>query len=1187
MGTVFDKNVEYFGGDKLAAKVVVEKYLLTDSSGNLIEETYDDICVRVAKEIIRIDQKYGGKLLDYDIVLDLLKKRIIVPHGSLLFGVGNNESMTTISNCFVLPPPKDSISGIMDSAKMMGNLYKARGGVGMDLSSLRPDKTPVRNSARQSTGAWSFASLYSAVTGSIGQCIAKDSWVLTKRGLVKIQEVVPGDLVATKEGWIEVVQLHVNGEKPVKKVSIVGGMSIRVTDEHIMSAFVPDPASRNAAYGSVEEVKVKDLTFDSWLNLLPGNLEWESSNVTPMIPLEMTNCSDAEYPVAAAMAYYYGFFFAASSKRSLKQNHKGEYELYFTPRNELEVRPFRNFLRVVFGVQKYAIKGKNRWTFKLDEPIFLDWLRYMGAIRDDDATGPNFPSEFLSLDKSLQQHFIAGFMQTQGQQGIIPTSYKGMGSVKREPLEQFQIALMAMGVYTQISALLNIGGYELNIIGAKSLDNFYQMYKRARWRPHYFFSKANKPLKKDSVMTPYSVKVNKTIVNPVSWRFFAKWKHKTHDIPLVRRRVDTIFDDGVAETYDLELASEHWFWCNGFYVHNSGRRGALMLTMDVRHPDIEKFIECKMDTSRVTNANISVKFTDEFMRAVVNDSDFMLRWPVDSETPKVSRMVKARDIWNKFLASNQKSSEPGALFWDRMAKFTPNASYPDFTPICVNPCAEVGMGPFSNCRLVSINLLPFVKNPFSDAAYFDMEEFSKVVKIAAQFIDNIVDIDIEKMENIRDVSDDDDVKELWGKFIDKTKRGREVGLGTLAVADTLACMQIRYGSEQAVNTVDSVYYALAKNAYETSAELAESRGAFPEYNESALVDDFIAFNNLKHCMKRRNISLLTCAPTGSISLITQTSSGIEPVFKNSYTRRKKVASEEEGNFTGTDGQRYEEFVVTHKNVQRFKDMNPGAELPYYFVDSYAILPEERIKMQEAAQLHIDHSISSTAQLPAGVSLEVMSFLYLDAWKRGLKGVTVYVDGSRDGILVSNKPAPEPEKALKRPERLPCNIHHTTVKGQKWVVFVGLLDGRPYEAFCGLQEYVELSPKIQSGTIVKRKTKKSERGIYDLVVFEGESNEFVVNDIVNAFKNDEHMVMGRLVSLALRFMGKPSFVAEQLFKDSSSDFMTYNKVLGRILKKYIKDGEKPESGSICGECGGELVYQEGCLICMNCGYSKCS
>jgi ribonucleoside-diphosphate reductase alpha chain len=916
-------------------------------------------------------------------------------------------------------------------------------------------------------------------------------------------------------------------------------------------------------------------------------LEWESKGQDWLIPLEMTNCSDPDYPISAAMAYYYGFFYAASSKRGLKLNPGGEYEIYFTGKNEVEIKPFRNFLRLVFGIQKYAVSDKNRWVFKLDEPIFLDWLRYMGAIRENDEAGPVFPPNFLDLDRTLQQHFIAGFMATQGFQGILPSSYKGMGSLRREPLEQMQIALMSMGIYTQISVLMTVGGFELNIVGAKSLDNFYQLYKKSRWKPTHFFEHASKPMKKDSVMTPYSVRVNKTIVNPVSWRFFEKFKNKDHQYPLIRRRVETIFDDGIEETYDLELAEENLFWCNGFYVHNSGRRGALMLTMDVRHPDIVKFINCKMDKSRVTNANISVKFTDEFMRAVVNDSNFTLQWPVDAQKPKISQVVKARDIWNQFLAANQKSSEPGALFWDRMASYTPNASYADFKPVCVNPCAEVGMGPFSNCRLVSMNLLPFVKNPFTPEAFFDKAEFEKAVEVAAQFIDNIVDIDLEKMRNIQDLSDDIDVKELWAKFIEKTERGREVGLGTLAVADVLSSLGLRYGSDEAIQLVDEIYYLLAKTAYRTSHELGIARGPFPAYDPRVEIDEFTKFNHFEEYLRRRNISLLTCAPTGSISLITQTSSGIEPVFKNTYTRRKKVSNEEEGNFTGTDGQRYEEFTVVHRNVQKYMDMNPGKELPFYFVDAHAVLPEEKVKMQEAAQRHICHSISNTVNLPSTASLEHLDYLYIDSWKRGLKGVTVYVDGSRDGILVTNKAEAEPAKVMKRPERLPCDIHLTTVKGQKWVVFVGLLDGRPYEAFCGLQEYVELSPKIKSGTIVKRKTKKSERGIYDLVAFEGEPNEFVIHDIVNAFKNDEHMVLGRLVSLALRFVGKPSHIAEQLFKDNSSDFMTYNKVLARILKKYIKDGEKPEPGSFCAECGGELTYQEGCLICMTCGYSKCS
>lgn len=1183
---ILQKNIEYFGGDTLAAKVVVEKYLLQDENGNYIEETYDDICSRIAKEIVRIDGNYIDSQLTYDVVYELLQRRIIVPHGSLLFGVGNNNAMTTISNCFVLPPPKDSISGIMDAAKMMGNLYKARGGVGMDLSSLRPDKTPVRNSARFSTGAWSFANLFSAVTGSIGQCIAEDSWVLTKVGMKHIQDVVPGDLVWTKEGWQTVVALHKNGPKKIKKLTLIGGLSLRASEDHIVSVYVPDPESRAEGYGTIHERPISSLEHKNWVNLLPGNLEWNVEKSEPLIPLELTNCTKADYPIEAAMAYYYGFFYAASSKKSLRLK-DGAYEFYFTKRHENEVKPFRNFLRIVFGIRKHATKTATRWKFKLSEKPFIDWLKYMGAIRENDADGPNFPANFLKLDHATQRHFIAGFMQTQGFQGVVPNSFKSFGCTKREALEQIQLSLMSMGVYSQISNLFSQGGYELCILGAMSLDNFYKMYKRSRWSPTFFMKNAKKPMKKDSLMTPYSVKVNKVITNPVSWRFWYKFKYREHPYPLIRRRVETVFDDGVAETYDLELENEHWFWCNGFYVHNSGRRGALMLTMDVRHPDIEKFIECKLDKTRVNNANISVRFTDEFMKAVENDTDFIQQWPVDSESPEITRVVKARDVWQKFLAANLSSSEPGALFWNRMEEYTPNSQYPDFKPICVNPCAEVGMGPFSNCRLVSLNLLPFVKNPFTDEAYFDFDELKDVVIKATRFIDNIVDIDLEKMRNIQDLSDDQDVKELWGKFVDKTVRGREVGLGTLALADTLACLQLRYGSNEAVEKVKEIYSTIARAAYEESVRLADSRGPFPEYDGSVVPDEFLKSNGLEHCLRRRNISLLTCAPTGSISLVTQTSSGIEPVFKNEYTRRKKVASDAAGTFIGQDGQRYEEYTVVHHNVQRYRDMFPGQPLPYYFVDAHAVLPEEKLKVLEAAGHRIDHAVSSTTNLPSDTLKERLEYLYFDAWKRGLKGITVYVDGSRDGILVSKVPEKAPEMALKRPERLVCDIHHTTIKGEKWVVFIGLLDGKPYEAFCGLQEYVELSPKIKTGTLIKRKAKKTERGIYDLVVFEGEPNEFLVHDIVNAFKNDEHMVMGRLVSLALRTVGKPSYVSEQLFKDNSSDFMTYNKVLGRILKKYIKDGEKPEPGSFCGECGGELTYQEGCLICMNCGFSKCS
>lgn len=1180
---VFEKNLKFFDGDELAAKVTMEKYLLTDQDGNFLESDYSDIAARVAKEIIRVEDSFPpspNKLIEEDLK-NLIEERVIVPHGSPLHGIGNNESLTTISNCFVLPSPKDSISGIMEAAKDMSNLYKARGGVGIDISSLRPEKARVKNSAKTSTGAWSFANLYSNVTGSIGQCIAEDSQVLTKAGLKNIQDISAGEEVLTKEGWVKVVALHKNGEKPVKKIVSDLGLSLRATDEHIFSFFETEDKKR--IVGNIVPKKLKDIKVDESIIMLPGVSDWGHNDNFDLINRDFTVMKALNFNRAAAEAYYTGMFCAASARKSIRINENNEYEIYFPEKKANEVRPFRRFLFKVFGARNCALKKGKKTVFKVSEPNFIAWLKDLGAIRERDEDGPNFPKDFFKLDKEAMKAFIAGYYQAQGFQGPSPITDHGFVSRHKNHLEKIQIALFAMGVCSSLTYKFFTEDYELTIVGAKSLENFYEMYRKGRWVPNEWRDKIKKR-KMDPISTPYHITLKSKIKNAVSWRFFYKLFEKPHENVIIKRRVRSIEDDGVAQTYDLELEREHYFWCNGFYVHNSGRRGALMLAMDCRHPDIEKFISCKLDLTKVTNANISVKFTDDFMRAVENDEKYILRWPVNEQNPTFTKIVSARSVWEKFVKANIKSAEPGALFWDRMSNFTPNSSYKEFKPVCVNPCAEVAMAPYSNCRLLSLNLSKFVKNCFEEGAEFDYEAFSVVVKKAIRVLDAIVEIDVEKMRMIQESTDEQDVKTLWGNFIDKTLRGREIGLGTLALADTLACLRIKYGTDESFEVVDRIYSVLVKTAYETSAELANERGPFLEFDPNVTPDEFLIFNGLEDCLFRRHISLLTCAPTGSISILAQSSSGIEPVYRNEYTRRRKV-SEGEGTFVALDGQRFEEHKVYHHNVMRFKKkFGEDAALPDYFVESHEIEPHRGVNMQGIIQQRIDHSISRTLNLPAGISFEKVDDLYMNAWRSGLKGVTIYVDGSREGVLVSE--SKQVKTNQERPERLKCEIHHATIKGQKWIVFVGLLDGSPYEVFCGLEEYIEISPKIKDGIIVKKKTHKGERSIYELIVMEGTTKEFRVSDIVETFKNDEHMVLGRMISLALRASGKPAYVSEQLFKDTSSDFMSYNKVLARILKKYIKDGEKPEAGK-CSECGGELTYQEGCPRCSSCGFTKCS
>lgn len=786
---ILGKNVQYFNGDELAARVVVEKYLVRDYENNLLEETLDDVFERITSEIMRIQNQYTDKVLDYDSVLKMFKEKKAILQGSPLFGIGNKYSLTTLSNCYVVPAPHDSITGIMDVGKELSILFKSRGGAGVRIDSLRPEGSPVSNSARFSTGAWSFASLYSDITKAIGQ---------------------------------------------------------------------------------------------------------------------------------------------------------------------------------------------------------------------------------------------------------------------------------------------------------------------------------------------------------------------------------------------------------------QGRRGALMIAMHVRHPDILKFIRSKNDRVSITSANISVLITDDFMRAVENDEPFELRWPIDGG-PQIRAEVPAREIWNAFIESNIGFAEPGALFWDRMEQYTPNSSYDEFRPVCVNPCAEVAMGPRSNCRLGSINLFSFVKNRFSKESYFDFEEFRDVAGKMTAVMDNLVDLDLEKMEGLRDRGDSFE-KEMWSKYINQTRNGREIGIGTHGLGDCLASLGIVYGSEKSLELCDKIYKELRDSVYRMSQKLAQYRGPFPLYSEEKEEGNPFIFSAPDILSgKRRNVSLLTSAPTGSISIVHQVSSGIEPIFQNYYIRRKKALTSSNNTVVGADGQIYEEFVVYHplvKMILEEKGKDEGEKyIQEFCINAHQVDYKDKINLQSVIQKYIDHSISNTYNLPKNVSIQEVGDLYMYAWKRGLKGVTVYVDGSRDGILINKKE--EKEKPCVRPEFLPCEIHHTTIHGKKWVVFVGMLSNKPYEVFCGLQEFVELNQKYKTGIIQKVINKKNERNTYNLIVKTSKNEEITINDIVKIFGNEEHSALGRMISLSLRSGVKISKIVEQLLKDQSSDFVSYSKVLARILKKYIPNGEVPDEGPTCPLCGGSLVYEDGCKVCKNCGWGGCS
>jgi len=649
-------------------------------------------------------------------------------------------------------------------------------------------------------------------------------------------------------------------------------------------------------------------------------------------------------------------------------------------------------------------------------------------------------------------------------------------------------------------------------------------------------------------------------------------------------------------------------------VAQGGRRGALLISIDCRHPEIETFINIKRDLKKVTGANISIRLNDEFMIAAKNDEEYQLQWPVDSDNPAITKTVRASEVWDQIVDSAWSMAEPGIFFWDNVINNSIPDCYADvgFKTVSSNPCGEIILSPRDSCRLMVVNLTKFVQKPFETHARFNWTKFATVVQKSQRLMDDLIDLEVEQVDKIIDKIANDPEPEnikrieidLWKGVKRQALRGRRTGLGVTGVADTLAMLGIRYGSEKSVKVVEKIYKNLGVNSHISSCIMAGERGTFPVFSHASesgnphlekLLRSSDELYDLYERNGRRNIALTTTAPAGSVSTLTQTSSGIEPVFMLTYTRRRKITHGEnvEASFVDDMGDKWVEYDVHHHGVQRWVDVTENdniEESPYWEATASEIDWLRRVEIQAAAQKWIDHSIASTCNLPANVSKEAVREIYEKAWESGCKGFTVYREGSRAGVLVDKKNNNETfttHSAPKRPNDLECDIHHVSIKGEKWTILIGLMNSKPYEILGGLSEYIEIPRKYRKGIIVKH-LRKTMNSIYDLRFGEN-GDEVVIKNIVKVFDNPNHTSFTRTISLALRHGAPVHYICEQLQKgDRDADLFSFSKVVARVLKNYIIDGLEPGGNKSCSSCGSEnsLAYQEGCVACKSCGYSKC-
>lgn len=668
-------------------------------------------------------------------------------------------------------------------------------------------------------------------------------------------------------------------------------------------------------------------------------------------------------------------------------------------------------------------------------------------------------------------------------------------------------------------------------------------------------------------------------------------------------------------------------------VAQGGRRGALMLSISIKHPDAESFIDAKLEQGKITGANVSVKVTDEFMECVRSGKPFVQQYPIDSDHPMVKKEINARALWDKIIANAWSSAEPGVLFWDTIIRESVPDCYADFgyRTVSTNPCGEIPLCPYDSCRLQAINLYSYVENPFTPEARFNFELFREHVKKGQRLMDDLIDLELEKVDRIlRKIEADPESEEikqvehnLWLNIKMKCMEGRRSGFGITAEGDMLAAMGLQYGTEEATEFAVRVQRELALAAYGSSVTMARERGSFPIYNAKreennpmirriAEADPELYAEMTRY--GRRNIALLTIAPTGTVSICTQTTSGIEPVFLVNYKRRKKINPNDKDTskqkiIKDESGDYFEEYNVFHPKFIDWLRINhydvdhvmtmDDAELakvieksPYHHATSADIDWVNKVKMQGAIQKWVDHSISVTVNIPKETSKEVVSRIYETAWESGCKGCTIYREGSRNGVLVSNSEAKKDSpvfaesKAPKRPKKLEAEIVRFKNDKEDWIAVVGMYEGRPYEIFTGRAESFLVPKFVEKGWVIRVKEKGDEHARYDFQFLDQDGYHITMEGLSRMFKK-EYWNYAKLISGVLRHgMPIPSVVEliGKLNFDTDS-ITTWSNGVARALKRYIKDGT--ETGEVCPDCGGKLIYSGGCKSCPNCGWSKCS
>jgi ribonucleotide reductase alpha subunit len=1141
---VLEKSTQYFNGDEFAAKVFVDKYALQNFNGEYLELTPDDMHHRLAKEFARVEKKYPNPISEKEIFNLIKNFKYIVPQGSPMSAIGNPYQIQSLSNCFVVQGvysnKLDSYGGIMLADQELAQIMKRRGGVGLDISGIRPKNTITANAAKTTDGIAVFMERYSNTCREVAQNGRRGAEMIT----ISINHPE--------------VETFINIKRDLKKVT-GANISIRFNDE-FMTAVKNDAeySLRWPVEASPEEAKVvkkvrakeiwNQIIDSAWASAEPGLLFWD--NVKSTTPSDIYE--DVGYGSISTNPCVVGSsLIAVADGRNAVSIEELAKEGKDVPVYSTNLETGQVEIKMGRAPRKTG-SNSEVWKLTLDDgssliatpnhKILTKELSYI-PLKDLVPGTSIFPFYSFESNNYRQisntgQKMKGGARRNRRQYRLIHEFFNGEIDAKTYAIHHKDFNSQNDNI-NNLELLTHEMHKKLHSEKMKGKNNpYYQMDDE--WKYNFASHPGEKNPKWISVSNEILVEHGKKLFTEEGNLTYKSWINyaQKNNLPTYLANKARF---GTFNNFKNQVASNHKVVSVDFY----GYEDVYNITVDDNH-----------------NYHVITSYDD-----------------------------------NKFISSSG---------------------------ICVKNCGEIVLSAYDACRLLVLNLASYVTNPFTDKATFDFDLFHKHTVIAQRLMDDIIDLEIECIDRILAKIESDPEpeeakqveKNLWLKIKKANIGGRRTGLGITALGDCLAMLNIKYGMPESIDMTYQIYKALAVGAHTSSCIMAKERGAFPlfdfnkekghNYLNSIMSAAGSEVADMWEKFGRRNIALTTTAPTGSVSTLTQTTSGIEPAYLLSYVRRKKINPSDKNakvDFVDGLGDKWQEFTIYHHGVKRWMDVTGETDItksPYWGATSNEIDWVASVDIQAAAQKWIDHSISKTCNLPNSASKDLVSQVYMRAWESGCKGFTIYRDGCRTGVLVSeetakkNKPANERPEAIenspapKRPLELPCDIKKAKVNGETWTIFVGVLNGRPYEVFGGLSKYVDIPNKHKNGKIVKNGKNSDGLTTYNLVIGDSPDDQMTIKDISSIFENKTHEAFTRMISLNLRHGTPIQFVVEQLTKDKYAEMTSFSKVVARVLKSYIKDGSKTAAEKKCGSCGAEgtLIYQEGCISCTQCKWSKC-